>query len=49
MADYALPEIVPSDKRTKDSPKRQREQTEDPEKKEDKEGWTPSHSLILEK
>ena len=33
MADYDLPEVTPSDKRTKDSTKRQREQTEDPEKR----------------
>ena len=42
MADYELPEIVPSDKRTKDSPKRQREQTEDPEKKRIRKGGPPA-------
>ena len=42
MADYELPEIVSSDKRTKDSPKRQREQTEDPEKKRIRKGGPPA-------
>ena len=42
MADYELPEIMPSDKRTKDSSKRQREQTEDPEKKRIRKGGPPA-------
>ena len=42
MADYELPDIMPSDKRTKESPKRQREQTEDPEKKRIRKGGPPA-------
>ena len=42
LADYALPEFVPSAKRTKDHPKRQREQTEDPEKKRIRKGGPPA-------
>ena len=38
MEDYALPEFVPSAKKSKDAPKRQREQTEDPEKKRIRKG-----------
>ena len=49
MADYDLPEFTPSNKRTKDSTKRPREQTEDPEKKRIRKGWTSSHSTIMEK
>ena len=42
LADYELPEFVPSAKRTKDAPKRQREQTEDPEKKRIRKGGPPA-------
>ena len=42
MADYELPDIVPLDKRTKDSSKRQREQTEDPEKERIRKGGPPA-------
>ena len=38
LADYALPEYIPTDKKTKDTPKRQREQAEDPEKKRIRKG-----------
>ena len=42
MADYALPDLAPSDKRAKDSPKRQQEQVEDPEKKRIRKGGPPA-------
>ena len=42
MAEYDLPEVTPLDKRTKDSTKRQREQTEDPEKKRIRKGGPPA-------
>ena len=38
LADYALPEYTPTERKTKDTPKRQREQTEDPEKKRIRKG-----------
>ena len=42
MSEYNLPEFTPADKRTKDSTKRQREQTEDPEKKRIRKGGPPA-------
>ena len=42
MSEYNLTEFTPSDKRTKDSTKRQREQTEDPEKKRVRKGGPPA-------
>ena len=42
LADYALPEYTPSIKKTKDAPKRQREQVEDPEKKRIRKGRPPA-------
>ena len=42
LEDYALPEFIPSAKKSKDAPKRQREQTEDPEKKRIRKGGPPA-------
>ena len=42
LEDYALPEYTPSVKKSKDAPKRQREQVEDPEKKRIRKGGPPA-------
>ena len=57
LEDYALPEYIPTVKKSKDAPKRQREQVEDPEKKRIRKGgpsaipstWRnhPSQNLVM--